>query len=210
LLRHGRPSPWANKESSRTIGSSGNPACYSINETAGSSCVFNDITQGDSDLACKPFGSEFRADCYHPSGQYGALGTQAITSLTLTSGGSGYTSTPTCSIVAPSNLSPYYSPTGETIYAGGTRATCTVTIDKTTSTVSSVTLTNHGEGYTGVPICTISGGGGSGATCYVVIDPTKRAAAYQPAFGATPGWDMATGLGSVNAYNLVNDTAWKP
>jgi hypothetical protein len=31
---------------------------------------------------------------------------------------------------------------------------------------------------------------------------------YQPAFGATPGWDMATGLGSVNGYNLVFDTAW--
>jgi len=68
--------------------------------------------------------------------------------------------------------------------------------------------TNQGEGYTGVPLCTISGGG-SGARCYAVIDPTKRAAAYQPAFGATPGWDMATGLGSVNAYNLVFDTAWK-
>ena len=26
---------------------------------------------------------------------------------------------------------------------------------------------------------------------------------YQPAFGATPGWDFATGIGTVNAYNLV-------
>jgi hypothetical protein len=54
-----------------------------------------------------------------------------------------------------------------------------------------------------------SGGGGSGATCKAVITPTSGDAAYQPSFGATPGWDMATGLGSVNAFNLVNDTAWK-
>jgi hypothetical protein len=34
------------------------------------------------------------------------------------------------------------------------------------------------------------------------------ASAYQPAYGATPGWDFATGIGSVNAYNLVFNTAW--
>jgi hypothetical protein len=41
-----------------------------------------------------------------------------------------------------------------------------------------------------------------------VITPTTAAAAYQPSFGATPGWDLATGLGSVNGLNLVNNTAW--
>jgi len=34
--------------------------------------------------------------------------------------------------------------------------------------------------------------------------------AYDPAFGTTPGWDFATGIGTVNAYNLVYDTAWGP
>ncbi len=34
--------------------------------------------------------------------------------------------------------------------------------------------------------------------------------AYDPAFGTTPGWDFATGIGTVNAYNLVYDTAWAP
>jgi pro-kumamolisin-like protein len=29
--------------------------------------------------------------------------------------------------------------------------------------------------------------------------------AYDPAFGTTTGWDFATGIGTVNAYNLVND-----
>jgi hypothetical protein len=73
-----------------------------------------------------------------------------------------------------------------------------------------VTLTNKGQGYTGVPKCTISGGGGKGAICMAVIVPTAPTApaAYQPAFGATPGWDMATGIGSVNANNLVLDPAW--
>jgi subtilase family serine protease len=42
-----------------------------------------------------------------------------------------------------------------------------------------------------------------------VITPKTAAAAYQPSFGATAGWDMATGLGSVNAYNLVEDSSWK-
>ena len=28
--------------------------------------------------------------------------------------------------------------------------------------------------------------------------------AYQPAFKATLGWDFATGIGTVNAFNLVN------
>jgi hypothetical protein len=29
--------------------------------------------------------------------------------------------------------------------------------------------------------------------------------AYQPAFGTTTGWDFPTGIGTVNAYNLVNN-----
>src|SRR5262249_42457013 len=31
---------------------------------------------------------------------------------------------------------------------------------------------------------------------------------YSPAYGTTVGWDFATGIGSVNAYNLVN--SWPP
>ena len=31
---------------------------------------------------------------------------------------------------------------------------------------------------------------------------------YQPAFTATPGWDFATGIGTVNAFNLVFDSHW--
>jgi hypothetical protein len=88
-------------------------------------------------------------------------------------------------------------------------ATAAEAINTTTHVVRAVTLTNKGQGYTGVPICTISGGRGSSAKCMAVISPNTGAAAYQPEFGATPGWDMATGIGSVNAYNLVFDSAWK-
>ncbi|QAU24929.1 hypothetical protein EO087_13795 [Dyella sp. M7H15-1] len=32
--------------------------------------------------------------------------------------------------------------------------------------------------------------------------------AYDPAYGTGTGWDFATGIGSVNAYNLVYNSAW--
>ena len=31
---------------------------------------------------------------------------------------------------------------------------------------------------------------------------------YQPAFGTKTGWDFATGIGTLNAYNLVMNSAW--
>ena len=207
-IRAGNPNPTYYSIANTEFGKTGNSSCYSSNITGASSCVFYDITQGDNDVNCRHNGSVFKADCYVPSGTNGTLGTQAITSLSLTAGGSGYTKAPTCSIGAPANLSKYTSPTGTTIWAGGTQAKCTATINSTTKVVTKVTLTNKGQGYTGVPTCTLTGGSGKSAKCYVVIKPTTATSAYQPSFGATPGWDMATGLGSVNAYNLVEDTAW--
>jgi hypothetical protein len=32
--------------------------------------------------------------------------------------------------------------------------------------------------------------------------------AYDPAYGTAAGWDFATGIGTVNVYNLVYNTAW--
>jgi subtilase family serine protease len=207
-IRAGNPNPTYYSIAKAEFGTSGNSSCYSVNEKAGTSCTFNDITQGDIDVDCQHNGSVFKADCYLPSGTYGALSTQQITSLTLNGGGSGYTGTPTCTISVPTNKSAYKSPTGTTIYAGGTTATCSATVNTTTKVVTAVTLKTKGGGYTAVPTCTISGGGGKGATCTAVISPTTTANASQPAFGATPGWDLATGLGSVNGANLVNNTAW--
>lgn len=209
-IRAGNPNPTYYAIAKSEFGTSGNTTCYSDEQTPGgsTSCVFYDITTGDNNQACEPDGTNFLADCYLPSGTNGTLGTQAISSISLKAAGSGYTSTPTCTITVPSNNSKYVSPLGTTIYAGGTRATCTATVNSSTQEVASVTLTNAGAGYSGTPKCTISGGGGKSAKCTVSISPTVGAPAYQPAYGATPGWDMATGIGSVNAYNLVFDTMW--
>jgi hypothetical protein len=62
----------------------------------------------------------------------------------------------------------------------------------------------------GLPVtCTLSGGGfTTAATCKPSLTFFTPAPGYAPAHFATPGWDFATGLGSVNAYNLVFNTAW--
>ena len=205
-IRAGNPNPTYYAIAKTEFGATGNSSCYSINEQAGNSCVFNDVTQGDIDVNCRFNGTVFKADCYLPSGTNGAISTQKISSLKLNKGGSGFTSTPTCSITVEQNKTKYTSPTGTTIYGGGTPAKCTATMSG--GVVTAVTLTNAGKGYTGVPKCSITGGGGHGATCTATLTPTTAANSFQPAFGATPGWDMATGLGSVNAFNLVMNSAW--
>jgi subtilase family serine protease len=86
-------------------GASGDSACNStLGKTAGSSCIFYDVRQGDNDVDC--VGTRTLIDCYLPSGANGVLST--------------------------SN------------------------------------------------------------------------SADQPAYGTTTGWDFATGIGTVNAYNLAN------
>jgi len=163
-----------------------------------SSCVFYDVTEGDIDLNCLS-GSP---NCYRPSGAQGVLSTGKISGLTLSAGGSGYLSAPTCTITAPHNPFPYNG------YPGGSQATCTATISPITHVVISVTLTNAGAGYAPIPLCLISGGSGSGATCTVTGVTVDNTTGYQPAFPATPGWDFATGIGTINAYNLVFDPHW--
>ena len=204
----GNPNPTYYSIAAAEYGTKGNSACYSANESAGNSCVFNDITQGDTSVDCFQNGDVFSADCYFGvnNGALGALSTQAISSIAVTAGGSGYSSAPKCTIDGPSNNSAYFSPEGVPIYFGGAKATCSATVSGGAVTAANVTF--PGAGYTGNPICTLSGGGGKGAKCVAVITPTVSADSYQPAFGATPGWDFATGLGSVNAYNLVNSTSW--
>ncbi len=208
--RSGNPNPIYYQIAKAEFGATGNSSCYSINQPPrrglASSCVFYDITQGDNDVDCRADGAGHRVGCYVPSSTNGSIGTQALTTGTIIASGSGYTSAPTCTLGAPSNLNKYLSPTNTTIWAGGTQATCTATISG--GTVTGITFTNTGQGYTGGMSCTLTGGGGSGATCSASPSVGTAASAYQPAYGATPGWDFATGLGSVNAYNLVFNSAW--
>jgi hypothetical protein len=52
-----------------------------------------------------------------------------------------------------------------------------------------------------MPQCVLSGGGGTGGECAVLALNTSDG--YEPAFAAATGWDFATGIGTVNAANLV-------
>jgi subtilase family serine protease len=110
--------------------------------------------------------------------------------ITLQSGGSNYTSAPTCTLSGGS----------------GSGATCTATEN---TGVTGITLTAAGSGYTSDPTCTLSGGGGApAATCASIINGVTSQTPQ--AYPAGTGWDFATGIGTVNAFNLVNSPAWLP
>jgi CO/xanthine dehydrogenase Mo-binding subunit len=88
-----------------------------------------------------------------------------INSISVSAGGSGYTSAPTVTLTG----------------GGGTGATATATI--TNGAVSAIALTSAGSGYTSAPTVVMSGGGGTGATGTVSfttgklhIDKTKALA----------------------------------
>ena len=80
-----------------------------------------------------------------------------VKSITVTDGGSGYTSTPTISITAPNG------PDGET-------ATAFATLDG--EVIESITLISSGSQYDATPTVTISGGGGSGGAATAVMEDT--------------------------------------
>jgi subtilase family serine protease len=210
--RSGNPAPTYYQIANAEFGSGGNSACYSINQLSESrrgiatSCAFYDITQGDNNIDCE-YNGTIETGCYKPSGTYGALSTQTLaTTGTVTAGGSGYTSAPTCTLGKPSDLYAYSSPSGTQLWAGGTAATCTATISG--GAVTAITVSSGSTGYAGGTSCTLTGGGGSGATCSASPIYTTAPSSWQPAYGATPGWDFATGIGSVNAYNLVLNGNW--
>jgi hypothetical protein len=274
----GNPNPFyyaiANAQFTNTLFSNSLSACNSsASGGPSSSCVFHDVTQGDIDLAC-PTGTQ---NCYNTGGAFGVLSTvqptvldlvaletlpfpggaivsspgsgylsnptctlsggggsgatcsatvsTGVGSLTLTAAGSGYTSTPTCALTG----------------GGGSGATCTATRSTRTDAITKVTLTAAGSGYTSNPTCTISGGGGTGATCSALADGVATitltsagtgytappdctlsggggsgatcgaflgATGFESAYAAGTGWDFATGLGTVNAYNLVTSPSW--
>ena len=76
----------------------------------------------------------------------------ALAGITVTAGGSGYTSAPTVSITG----------------GGGSGATATAV--RASGAVTGVTLTNPGSGYTSAPTIAFSGGGGgSGATATATL-----------------------------------------
>jgi RHS repeat-associated protein len=93
----------------------------------------------------------------------------------LTSGGSGYTSTPTVS------------------FSGGGGSGAAATANLVPTAVYSLVLTNRGSGYSSNPTVTISGGGGSGATASAAI-------AYNI---QTLSWDVENRLAAVNCNGIT-------
>lgn len=75
-----------------------------------------------------------------------------VTSVTVTAGGSGYTTVPTV------------TPTG----GGGTGATFVAVVNG--GVVVQVLVTNNGSGYTSAPTLAFTGGGGAGAAATAVIN----------------------------------------
>lgn len=76
----------------------------------------------------------------------------SVGTITVTAGGTGYTTAPTVTITG----------------GGGSGATATATV--TSGSVTAITVTNGGSGYTSAPTVTISGGGGSGATATAALN----------------------------------------
>jgi hypothetical protein len=77
-----------------------------------------------------------------------------VTAITRTAGGTGYTSSPTVAISAPTT-------------AGGVQATATVAVSA--GAITTFTITNAGSGYVEQPTVTFSGGGGSNAAAYATV-----------------------------------------
>lgn len=124
----------------------------------------------------------------HSLGSVTSTGSNAVSEVTVTAGGSGYTSVPTVSFSGGGGSSAAatavlavkeitvtdggsgYGTAPTVKFSGGsptTKATATATVSG--GVVTAITVTNAGEGFTGVPTLSFTGGGGSGATATAVL-----------------------------------------
>ena len=78
--------------------------------------------------------------------------TNSVASVTVSAGGSGYTSAPTVTFAAP---------------GAGVTATGTATVSG--GAITAIAITNPGNGYASAPAITISGGGGTGGAASSVL-----------------------------------------
>ena len=107
---------------------------------------------------------------------------ESVETITVTNGGSGYTSTPAVTLDAPSG------PSGET-------ATAFATLEG--ESIASITIISSGSQYTETPDVTISGGGGSNGAATAAMSPT-----YYTINSSTP---VVSGITTLTLdENLIN------
>lgn len=122
-------------------------------------------------------------------GDIGTFGTSVSMTVTIDSGGSGYTSAPTVSIGA--------SPS-----SGGTAVGVAAL---TGDAVTSITIAYPGFGYTSAPVVTFSGGGGTGAAATVTLVTQWI---YEKEFDTVPGttdWANSNGVNFDELHLIVID-----
>jgi sugar lactone lactonase YvrE len=93
------------------------------------------------------------------------------------------------------NPNPVYYAIGQSEYASGASACNSTTGPASTCPFNDVTTGDMSVPCAGAFNC-FFGDGGLG-----VLSTSNSS--YQPAYGTGPGWDFATGIGTVNAYNLL-------
>ena len=101
------------------------------------------------------------------------------------------------------NPDPIYYKIAAAEYGSSGSSSCNSTLGKTmgaSCTFHDVTQGDMDVNCTGTHNCYRP----SGANGVLSTSST----AYSKAYGTTTGWDFATGIGSVNAYNLVFNTTW--
>ncbi len=174
-------------------------------------CAFNDVTEGDIDLACEDNGTLEEAHCYKPSGTRGVDSTDTVTAATVLWGGSGYTSAPTCTIAGPTNNSPYKEPShpagGTTVWAGGTQATCTATTTATSTTAVWTVLMSATTGVGDTIILTNVPEGGS-TTCgpYTLTGSTTTLMASNLVTSIGSACSLATATSSTTTVTITGKT----
>ena len=114
------------------------------------------------------------------------VGAKPVYSIALLAGGAAYSATPTVTIAPP---------------ASGTQATATATVDPVSGTITALTLTNKGSGYTAPPTVTITDATGAGAAAYAFVNSV---AATDPTWSTT-AWGTTGGLWYPHVY-MPNQT----
>ena len=122
------------------------------------------------------------------AGGFGSVVPSGVTVITISAGGTGFTSAPSVAITA----------------GGGTGASAVATVSG--GVVNSITVTNAGSGFTSAPTVALTGGGGTGATATAAIGVDLQASAITQDSSAagtgTPGYARLLSSGGVAVLDV--------